>query len=153
MSGIRWDESQLAAYATRRAAPAKTPEEEKILRAHKATKRFQAIGRKPKGQMNKTERAYSERLEEQKAKGEIIDWKFHPMNVRLAKDTFYEVDFLVLHADMGLAIHETKGEFTTEKGQAKIKLCAEALPWFRFYKCIKLSKKNGGGWKIEEYSA
>lgn len=152
MSGIRWEQSQLDAYK-KKVATVKTAEEEKILRTHEATKRFQALGRKPKGHMNNTERAYSEQLEAQKAKGEIIGWKFHPMNVRLAENTFYEVDFLVLHADMHLAIHETKGEYTTEKGQAKIKLCAEALPWFRVFKCIKLSKKNGGGWKIEEYSA
>lgn len=153
MSGIRWDESQLAAYTKRRAAPAKTAEEEKILRVHKAKQQFHALGRLPKDRMNKTEREYADRLEEQKARGEILDWKFHPMNVRLAEKTFYEVDFLVLHADMTLAIHETKGEFTTKEGQTKIKLCAEALPWFRFYKCIKLKQKNGGGWKIEEFSA
>lgn len=154
MSGIRWEQSQLDAYTAKRAAPAKTPEEEKILRAHEMTKRFQALGRLPKDRMNKTEAAYvAYVLDPQKQRGEIIDWKFHSMNIRLADKTFYEVDFLVLHADMSVAIHETKGEFTTDKGQMKIKLCAEVLPWFRFYKCIKLSKKNGGGWHVEEYSA
>lgn len=115
-------------------------------------KRWQALGRLPKGEMNKTEQAYSQRLELMKRSGEIIDWKFHPMNMRLAKNTFYEVDFLVLHKDMTIAIHETKGEYTSEKGQMKIKLAAEAMPWFRFYKCIKVAEKNGGGWKIEDFS-
>lgn len=115
-------------------------------------KRWQALGRMPKGTMNKTEAAYAQRLELMKHTGEILDWKFHPMNIRLADRTFYEVDFLVMHADCSLAIHETKGGFTSEKGQLKIKLVAETLPWFRFFKCIKLPEKEGGGWKIEDYS-
>ncbi|MGI4812126.1 MAG: DUF1064 domain-containing protein [Janthinobacterium lividum] len=86
-----------------------------------------------------------------KAAGEIIDWKFHPMNIRLAANTFYEVDFLVMHADRRVAIHETKGGFTSDKGQMKIKLVAEILPWFRMLKVTKLPAKLGGGWKEEEF--
>lgn len=124
---------------------------QKLVAADLARKRFQALGRLPKDKMNQTEKAYSLRLEAMRQRGEIIDWKFHPMNVRLAAGTFYEVDFLVLHADMRLAIHETKGGFTTDKGQLKIKLCAEVLPWFVFFKAIKQPEKLGGGWKLEEF--
>ena len=115
-------------------------------------KRWQALGRLPKGQMNNTEQAYAKRLDLLKMQGDVLDWKFHAMRVRLANNTWYETDFIVLHKDMTLAIHETKGEYTSEKGQMKIKLAAEALPWFRFYKCIKVAEKNGGGWKIEDFS-
>ena len=115
-------------------------------------KRWQALGRLPKGEMNRTEAAYAQRLELLKRQGAILDWKFHPMNMRLAKNTFYEVDFMVLNKDMVIEIHETKGEYTSEKGQMKIKLAAEAVPWFRFFKCIKIAEKNGGGWKIEDFS-
>ena len=113
--------------------------------------RFQALGRLPKDKMNKTEAEYAERLELQKHTHEIFDWKFHPMNIRLADRTFYEVDFLVIGSDMRLEIHETKGGYTTDKGQMKIKLVAEVLPWFRMVKCTKLAKKYGGGWKLEDY--
>lgn len=118
----------------------------------KGVKQWQALGRLPKGQMNKTEQAYANRLDLLKMQGSVLDWKFHAIRVRLANNTWYETDFIVLHADMTLAIHETKGEFTSEKGQMKIKLAAEALPWFRFYKCIKVAEKNGGGWRIEDFS-
>ena len=37
----------------------------------------------------------------------MLWWKFHPANVRLAKNTFYEIDFLVLLATGELAIYET----------------------------------------------
>lgn len=116
-----------------------------------AVKRFQALGRLPKGRMNGTEKAYSMRLEAMRQRGEILGWLFHPLRVRLADSTFYEVDFLVLQADMRIAIHEVKGGHTTDKGQIKIKLCAEVLPWFVFYKATKQPERRGGGWVLEEY--
>ncbi|QRE00635.1 hypothetical protein [Pseudomonas phage Itty13] len=115
-------------------------------------KRWQALGRLPRGTMNKTEREYADLLDQQKAAGEIIDYKFHPMRIRLADNTYYEVDFLVLHADQSLAIHETKGGFTSEKGQMKIKLVAELMPWFGFFKAVKQAKKDGGGFRLEDFS-
>lgn len=114
-------------------------------------KRFQAIGRLPKSKMNKTEAEYAELLEKRRLNGEVIAWKFHPMNVRLADNTFYEVDFLVVAKNLEVQIHETKGTYTTEVGNIKIKLCAEVLPWFRFIKCMKQPKKLGGGWEFKEY--
>lgn len=123
----------------------------KLVAADAALKRFQALGRLPKDKMNNTEKAYSLRLEAMRQRGEVLGWLFHPIRVRLADATFYEVDFLVLHADMRIAIHEVKGGHTTDKGQLKIKLCAEVLPWFVFYKAIKQPEKLGGGWKLEEY--
>lgn len=140
MSGLRWTPEQLTAHQAH------------VLRADVARKRFQAKGRLPKGTMNKTESAYAELLEQRRLSGEILDWKFHPLRVRLADNTYYEVDFMSLDADMLITMHETKGGFTTDKGQMKIKLCAEVLPWFRMVKATKLAKKEGGGWKIEDFS-
>lgn len=149
-NALRWTPDQLQAHQARRrpAGARSTPASDA---KPNPMARFQALGRLPKDQMNKTERAYSVLLEEEKRQGLVIDWKFHPMRIRLADNTFYEVDFLVLHADMRLAIHETKGGYTTDKGQMKIKLCAEVLPYFRMVKAIKLPAKQGGGWKREEY--
>jgi hypothetical protein len=142
---IRWTPEQLDAHQERNAAA------HKALKADVALKKFQALGRLPKDKMNKTERAYADLLEMRTSSGSIIDWKFHPMNVRLAANTFYEVDFLVIDASLRLSIHEVKGGYTTEKGQLKIKLCAEALPWFVFIKVSKQPAKLGGGWKVEEF--
>lgn len=148
-------QSRYAGKASARQNLQLTPEQyanhQKLVRQDSARKRFQALGRLPKDQMNKTEAAYSKVLEQRKLAGEILDWKFHPMNVRLAAGVFYEVDFLVLTADMQVQIHETKGGYTTDKGQMKIRLCADALPWFAMFKAKKLSAKDGGGWNIEEY--
>lgn len=115
-------------------------------------KRWQALGRLPKDKMNGTERAFADWLEAQKLAGNVIDYKFHPMNVRLAKNAYYEVDFLALMADMRLTIFEVKGGFCSEKGALKIKTCAEVLPYFRMVKATKLAKKDGGGFRFETFN-
>lgn len=111
-------------------------------------RRWQALGRLPKGTMNKTEAAYAQQLERRRLAGEIHEWKFHAIKVRLANNTWYETDFLVIASDCGMEIHEVKGGFTSEKGQIKLKLCAEVLPWFRIFKAIK----EKAGFRIEEFS-
>lgn len=112
-------------------------------------KRWQALGRLPKGTMNKTEAAWSQVLEGKKQAGEVSWFKFHPMRIRLADNTFYEVDFLVMTNTGQLEIHEVKGGYTSDKGQLKIKLCAETMPIFRMLKVSKIKTE----WKIEDYSA
>ncbi|WP_458763641.1 hypothetical protein [Cupriavidus basilensis] len=146
---LRWTEERLAAHQARQ--PKKAEPGRAAAQKVDPLARFHALGRLPKDQKNKTERAYAALLDEEKRQGLVIDWKFHPMRVRLADNTFYEVDFVVLHADMSLAIHETKGGFVTAHGQMKIKLCAEVLPYFRMVKATKLPAKQGGGFKREEF--
>ena len=147
---ISLTEEQHAALARRNAA--QQPDIGKLIRQDAARRRFQALGRLPKDRMNGTEKAYSQRLEAMRLAGEILDWKFHPLRIRLADNAYYEVDFLVMAADRSLEVHETKGGYTTDKGQLKIRLCAEAAPWFRCIKATKLPAKVGGGWKLEEFT-
>jgi hypothetical protein len=152
-NAIRWSPEQLAAHH-QRLAGARTPsppDVDKLVRQDAARRRFQALGRLPKSRMNKTESRYAELLETAKRCGQIIDFRFHPMNVRLADNTFYEVDFLVLTAGLALEIHEVKGGYVTDKGAMKIKLCAEVLPWFRMVKASERRKKDGGGWEFKEF--
>lgn len=159
---IRWTPEQLAAYQTRSKGDAVMPPVDTraaLQHSIEATKSdlarrsgpgeaFQALGRIGSGQMNKTEAAYAQLLDAKKHAGEIIDWRLHPIRVRLADRTYYVPDFLVMTADREIQIHEVKGGYTTEKGQLKIKLCAEVLPWFRVFKC----SKKGGEWVIQEFS-
>ena len=117
-----------------------------VKRASNSLARFQALGRLPKDVMNNTEKAFAAYLAQRQSLGAIVWWKFHPMNVRLAKNTYYEVDFLAMESTGNLVIYETKGTYTTDKGQIKIKLCAEALPVFKMVKVIKL--KGVAGFKL-----
>lgn len=152
---IRYTEADLAEMkarsGVREAAQARVERPVVSAQQPDGVKRWQALGRMPKQKMNRTEEAYAALLDQKKLTGDVIDWKFHPFNVRLGDNTFYEVDFFVLGGDMRLSIHEVKGGYTSEKGGMKIKLCAEVLPYFRMVKASKQSKKDGGGWKIEEF--
>lgn len=52
-------------------------------------------------------------------------------------------------ADGVIEMHEVKG-YWTEDARAKIKVAANKFP-FRFVAVYKQAKKDGGGWRIEEF--
>ena len=87
-------------------------------------KNIQALGRMKSGKMNNTEKAYAQHLEIQKREGEINYYSFDGINLRLADNTFYKPDFLVMRADGQLEIHEVKG-FWTDDALVKIKVAAD----------------------------
>ncbi len=156
-SGLHWSQADLDAFRARRSAgqvdrvPVPAPAPAAAADAMKPSNpmaSFYALGRMAKTDMNKTEAEYAQLLEARKAAGLVLGWKFHPIRVRLAKNTFYEPDFLVMTADREVQIHEVKGGFTTKEGQSRIKLCAEILPWFRMFKCSKID----GEWQIREFT-
>lgn len=94
--------------------------------------------------MNKTEEAYSRVLELRKAAGEIEDWKFHALKLRLAKATFYDTDFMVILKTGEIEIHEVKGRMEDDAA-VKFKTAQAMFP-FRFV----IVKKDGTGWSIKE---
>lgn len=112
-------------------------------------KNIQALGRMKSGKMNNTEKAYAQHLEIQKREGEINYYSFDGINLRLADNTFYKPDFLVMRGDGQLEIHEVKG-FWTDDALVKIKVAADKFP-FKFIAVMKQTKKNGGGWDIREF--
>lgn len=150
---IRWTDAQLAEFTERRKpgrpftppAPAAAPTP--ATPSH--MEQFYALGRMAKGSMNKTESAYAQLLEAKKAAGLILDWKFHVLRIRLADNTFYEPDFMVMTADREIQIHETKGGHVTKEGRTKIKIAAETMPWFRFFMC---KKQKGGEFTVTEFN-
>lgn len=102
------------------------------------------------GEMNKTEKEYAELLEARKLAGEIDQYMFDSVTFRLAKNTTYRPDFFVVTADGTVEFHEVKGHWEDD-ARAKIKIAAYNYP-FRFVAVTKNTKKNGGGWKYEEFS-
>lgn len=106
---------------------------------------YQALGRLKSGQMNQTEKRYSDRLELLKRAGEILWYEFEPANLRLADKCFYKVDFLVLTKDSALEVHEVKG-FLTDDALVKIKAAAEKFP-FKFI-MVQYIKKQ---WEVREF--
>ncbi len=111
------------------------------------TKNWQALGRLPKGRMNKTETGYAAQLELRKAAGEVAWWVFEGLKLRLADATFYDTDFTVMLSTGELEVHEVKGHWTDD-ARVKIKVAAAQYP-FRFI-ALKKSRESAG-WQIEEF--
>lgn len=61
-------------------------------------KRLQALGRLPKGTMNKSETAFSQYLEMLKHTGDVLWYKFEGIKLMIAPNTSITVDFAVLPA-------------------------------------------------------
>lgn len=97
------------------------------------------------GEMNKLEAEYATRLEALKGVGEIADYRFECVKLRLADRTFYTPDFMVLRADGEFEMHEVKG-FWEDDARVKIKTAAELFP-FKFI----AARKQKGAWVFEEF--
>lgn len=97
----------------------------------------------PKQAMNKTEIAYAQHLEMLKYAGEIIHYEFEPLKLRLAKDTTYTPDFLIVRP-AGIELHEVKG-FWRDDARVKFKVAADK---FFYWKFIAV-KRIKGEWVYE----
>lgn len=110
----------------------------------------QALGRLKVGQMNKTEKAYGDHLEQRRIAGEVAWYKFEGLKLRLADNTFYTPDYAVMLANGEIECHEVKGHWQDD-ARVKIKIAAELYP-FRFIAVKAKPKKEGGGWAEEDFS-
>ncbi len=148
---LRWTEQQLAEYEAQRVVglrpfgasnpPFKLPGNE--------AGAF-ALGRLPRGAMNRTEARYAAHLSDLQVRKQILWFKFEALKLRLADNTFYTPDFFVMRDDCRLECHEVKG-FWQDDARVKIKVAAATYP-FRFIAVTARTKKNGGGWNQEEFS-
>lgn len=97
------------------------------------------------GEMNKLESAYALHLEWLKRAGEIEDYRFERLKFKLAGNTFYTPDFLVVKKEF-LEIHEVKG-FMMEDANVKLKVAADSFPWFKFV----LVTREKNIWQFKTY--
>jgi hypothetical protein len=124
-------------------------EQYKRLSAGHPNRGGRAHGRLKGRGMNVLETDYAAHLEVRKWAGEIEWWGYECIKLRLADNTFYTPDFLVLCNDGTLEVHEVKG-FWEDDARVKIKVAAENFP-FVFVAVQKQTKKDGGGWKTERF--
>lgn len=114
--------------------------------------RTYALGRLKQGEMNKTERAFAQHLDELKQKGLIVEYWFESIKLKVASNRCeYLPDFLALRSDGSLVIFEVKGAkaIFTDDAKVKCKVCADKYP-FPIFVAFPIPKKNGGGWEFEE---
>ncbi|MDR2365852.1 MAG: DUF1064 domain-containing protein [Zoogloeaceae bacterium] len=109
--------------------------------------RAYALGRLKAGHMNQTEAEYGNLLAIRKSAGEVAWFLFEGVKLRLADNTFYTPDFVVMLANGEMEMHEVKG-FWQDDARVKIKVAADRFP-FRFLAMRKRTKKEGGGWETE----
>ena len=97
--------------------------------------------RKKPGKMTRWESSYAERLEMFRMEGSIIEWKYESIRFKLAENTTYTPDFMVITKD-SIEFHEVKGQ-RYAAGMAKFKVCAELYPWAVW----RMVEKTKQGWK------
>lgn len=120
----------------------------------------EAVGRvrHTSGEMNGLEKRYAAHLELRKTVGEIHDYRFEPMKLRLAPSTFIDVDFLVFVDSCSrggneytkVELHEVKGHWEDD-ARVKVKVAATLFPWWTF-KGVTWNKAMKE-WKFEEFPA
>jgi len=103
------------------------------------------------GQMNKLEKAYGLHLEAEKQEGRVLWYAFERVTLKLATDTRYTPDFMVMLASGELECHEVKG-FMRDDAFVKLKVAAQSFP-FVFRLAKKLAVRDGGGWDIKTVSS
>lgn len=105
--------------------------------------------RLPPGEMNKLERKRADELEAMKAAGEIVDYWFEAVTLKMAPDTRYTPDFLLVYPDGRQVIEEVKGRWEDD-ARVKIKVAASMFPW-EFVGLTPRKKADGGGWDREHF--
>jgi hypothetical protein len=108
-----------------------------------------ALGRLKAGVRNQLEAAYERELEAQKQRGEILWYQFEGITFKLAKDTRYTPDFVVMLPNGEMECRETKG-FWRDDAKIKLKIASAMFP-FRFVAIYAVPKKHGGGFRHEEF--
>jgi hypothetical protein len=94
--------------------------------------------------MNKTERRYANHLDMLKRQGVVLWWAFEAVKLKLAPNTHYTPDFLVLRPG-GFEFHEVKG-FWRDDARVKIKVAAVMFP------IPFLAVRWAKGWQYEVFS-
>lgn len=98
------------------------------------------------GKMNKLEQSYAQELRIKLLAGEISDYKFEPIKLKLAPNTTYSPDFLVITNDGEMQLHEVKG-YWEDDARVKIKVAAEMFWMFKFIAI----QRDKSVWRYEEF--
>lgn len=97
--------------------------------------------------MNKTEKVRAIELEAMRRNGEIREWGFEKITLKLADDCRYNQDFSIVDNDGYLRFDETKGHWR-EDAKVKIRFAASQFPCK--FAALRLV---GGAWQREEFGA
>lgn len=80
---------------------------------------------------SKAEEAYAWHLEVSLRAGQIADWRYEPITLKLGGDTRYTPDFLVIHLDGSVEFQEVKGHMR-DAARVKLRVAASMYQVFDF---------------------
>jgi hypothetical protein len=90
--------------------------------------------------MNKTEREYAQILQLREASGEIIEWSYEAITLKVGPRCRYTPDFYAIRADGTIEFHEVKGGYIREDAIVKLRA---AVGRFNRFVWIMAQKKRG----------
>ena len=104
--------------------------------------------------MNRNEEQYGAHLKLRERAGEVAWFAYEAVKLRLANNTFYTPDFLVMLVNGDMEVHEVKGRkgdgyFAEDDAKIKVKVAAALYP-FRF---VIVWQQKGGGWDSADVSS
>lgn len=101
---------------------------------------------------NGLERLYGEHLELLRMAGEIAWYRFGDHSIRLAKRTWYRLDYRVGLHNGRIQVHEVKG-FWHDDARVKIKVAARLFPEYQFLAVQNSGSTAAPDWTYEHFSA
>lgn len=101
------------------------------------------------GLMNGMEREYAAILDAEVSAGFIAGFYFERVTLKLADDTRYTPDFMVILSSGEVRFDEVKG-WMEDDAWVKFKVASEMFP-FSFRLARKRTRKSGGGWEVKDY--
>ena len=105
-------------------------------------RKYPRIHQHTPGEMNRMEKAFAGELDLWKIAGEIQEYQFESVKLKLAKGCYYTPDFLVVKDH--IYFYEVKG-FMRDDAAVKLKIAARLFPWAQFI----LVTQDGSGWKFQ----
>lgn len=100
--------------------------------------------------MNKTERRYEVHLRALEHLGDVLWYGFEPLKLRLADNTYYTPDFLIVNRQGEIEAHDVKAYWkklgkvgATDDAIVKMKVAAEQFPIFR----VLMTWEHSGQWQ------
>lgn len=95
--------------------------------------------------MNRTEKHRAIQLEALKRDGQIRQWGFEAISLKLGNGAYYTPDFMVIENDGTLRFEETKGHWR-EAARVRIKVASSLYPCK--FTALQLKK---GEWETEDF--
>lgn len=95
---------------------------------------------------NALERDYAFHLDGRKQQGEISDWKYEAVKLKIGETRcWWTPDFFVLRGAFCAEFHECKG-FMRQHARVKLESAKRQYPWARFV----LVRREKGEWRFEK---